>query len=114
MDCRIAGMGNALVDALVVLENDDLLEELGLVRGTMHLVDHDAWQQLVDEVQPSAEAPPIACSTRAAMSTHTLGASAESTAVAANSNRPASNIRTRPRRSAIRPASGSRAAVPTK
>ena len=26
--------------------------------------DHDAWQQLVEEVQPSAEVPPIACSDR--------------------------------------------------
>lgn len=43
MSYEIAGIGNALVDALVVVDNDDVLHELGLVRGTMHPVDHDRW-----------------------------------------------------------------------
>ena len=51
MDCQISGLGNALVDALVVLEDDSLLDDLGLVRGTMHLVDHEAWQKVYERVR---------------------------------------------------------------
>ena len=36
---KILGMGNALVDILVQLENDSILEELSLPRGSMQLVD---------------------------------------------------------------------------
>ncbi len=43
MTWDLAGIGNSLVDALVVVDNDDVLHELGLVRGTMHPVDHDRW-----------------------------------------------------------------------
>ncbi len=35
----------------MVLETDDLLEELGLVRGTMHLVDHERWQDTYERVR---------------------------------------------------------------
>jgi sugar/nucleoside kinase (ribokinase family) len=40
----VAGLGNALVDALVLLPEDTVLTELGLNRGTMHPVDHSAWE----------------------------------------------------------------------
>lgn len=36
---RIIGIGNALVDVLTQLENDELLEELDLPKGSMQLVD---------------------------------------------------------------------------
>jgi sugar/nucleoside kinase (ribokinase family) len=36
---RIIGLGNALVDIIVFLENDSLLEELELPKGSMQLVD---------------------------------------------------------------------------
>jgi len=36
---KIIGIGNALVDVLTQLEDDQLLEELGLPRGSMQLVD---------------------------------------------------------------------------
>ena len=40
----VAGLGNALVDALVVYPEDALLGQLALNRGTMHPVDHDTWE----------------------------------------------------------------------
>lgn len=51
MQWDVAGIGNALMDALVVLDDDALVEELGLNRGTMHLVDHDRWEQVFDRVR---------------------------------------------------------------
>ncbi len=36
---KVLGIGNALVDALNKLKNDDLLKELGLPKGSMQLVD---------------------------------------------------------------------------
>ncbi len=51
MSWEVAGLGNALIDALVVLEDDALIDELGLVRGTMHPVDHERWQEVYDRVR---------------------------------------------------------------
>ncbi|MCO4744172.1 MAG: adenosine kinase [Proteobacteria bacterium] len=51
MQRDVAGLGNALMDALVVLENDDLLTELDLHKGTMHLVDHAGWQAVYDRIR---------------------------------------------------------------
>lgn len=50
MGFEVAGVGNALMDALVVLD-DALVEELGLVRGTMHPVDHALWQEVYEKVR---------------------------------------------------------------
>ena len=36
---KILGMGNALLDILVALPGDSVLAELGLVKGSMQLVD---------------------------------------------------------------------------
>ena len=47
----VAGIGNALMDALVVLESDSIIEELELTRGTMHLVEHDRWENVFDRVR---------------------------------------------------------------
>jgi len=38
---KIIGIGNALVDVLTQLEDDNLLKELELPRGSMQLVDAD-------------------------------------------------------------------------
>ena len=38
---KILGMGNALVDVLAVLNNDELLDELCLPKGSMQLIDAD-------------------------------------------------------------------------
>ncbi|MCB9675847.1 MAG: adenosine kinase [Alphaproteobacteria bacterium] len=47
----IAGIGNALMDALVTIDDDAVLEELGLTKGTMHLVDHPRWQQVYERLR---------------------------------------------------------------
>jgi len=38
---KVLGIGNALVDILIRLENEELLKELNLVKGSMQLVDKD-------------------------------------------------------------------------
>ena len=38
---RVLGMGNALVDIITRIENDDILDSLGLPKGSMTLVDLD-------------------------------------------------------------------------
>lgn len=51
MTLDVAGIGNALVDALVIVEDDGILAELGLVRGTMHPVDHDRWMAAYERLR---------------------------------------------------------------
>ena len=43
---RLLGMGNALVDALLRLENDDLLARLGLAKGAMQLIDTTRFHEI--------------------------------------------------------------------
>ncbi|MCB9662559.1 MAG: adenosine kinase [Alphaproteobacteria bacterium] len=51
MTYDVAGLGNALMDALVVVDDAEaLLDRLGLVRGTMHPVDHAEWEAVHKEV----------------------------------------------------------------
>jgi len=38
---KVLGMGNALVDIITTLENDQLLDSFGLPKGSMTLVDHE-------------------------------------------------------------------------
>ncbi|MEQ1564618.1 MAG: adenosine kinase [Myxococcota bacterium] len=47
----VAGVGNALMDALVVVDDGDLIDRLGVARGTMHLVDHHRWTSVYEEVR---------------------------------------------------------------
>lgn len=47
----ITGLGNALVDALVRVEQDSVLDELNLNRGHMHPVEHTAWQTAFEKVK---------------------------------------------------------------
>ncbi len=51
MDWHVVGIGNALMDALVILEDDSLIEELELKRGTMHPVEHEKWEQVFSRVR---------------------------------------------------------------
>ncbi|HCP44990.1 MAG TPA: adenosine kinase, partial [Deltaproteobacteria bacterium] len=50
MNYDVFGLGNALVDALVVVDDGDLVARHGLVRGTMHLVDDDRWRAVYADV----------------------------------------------------------------
>lgn len=43
---KILGIGNALVDVLIQLPNDDLLSELGFPRGSMQLIDFEKREQI--------------------------------------------------------------------
>lgn len=44
---RLLGMGNALVDILIPIEDDRLLDELGLIKSGMTLVEHDKADQIL-------------------------------------------------------------------
>lgn len=48
---KILGMGNALVDILVRIDNDDILEELGFPRGSMTLVDKEKSNLVLKKTQ---------------------------------------------------------------
>ncbi len=51
MNWDVAGLGNALMDALVVIDDDGLLQDLGLTRGTMHPVNHVQWQHAYERIR---------------------------------------------------------------
>lgn len=46
MQWDVVGLGNALMDALVVIDDDQVLHDLGLTRGIMHPVSHEAWSSV--------------------------------------------------------------------
>ena len=46
----VLGVGNALVDVITVLENDSVLEQFGLPRGSMTLVDATLSKKIYDTV----------------------------------------------------------------
>jgi sugar/nucleoside kinase (ribokinase family) len=48
---KVLGVGNALVDLLIRLDNDDLLKELGLPRGSMTLVDENTKNLIAEKSQ---------------------------------------------------------------
>lgn len=52
MSFSVVGLGNALMDALVLLDDDQLLEKEGLNKGIMHPVDHDRWMQVYKQLSP--------------------------------------------------------------
>ena len=51
MQWDVVGLGNALMDALVVIEDDRVLTELGLTRGIMHPVSHEQWNRVHSRFQ---------------------------------------------------------------
>lgn len=51
MQLDVCGLGNALMDVLIALENDQPLDDLGLRKGIMHLVDEEAWGRAYSQVK---------------------------------------------------------------
>ena len=47
---KIIGMGNALVDVLATLQDDSLLDELNLPKGSMQLIDEDKFLIIKDKL----------------------------------------------------------------
>lgn len=43
---KVLGMGNALVDVLAIIEDDKMLEQLGLPKGSMQLIDENKLEQI--------------------------------------------------------------------
>jgi sugar/nucleoside kinase (ribokinase family) len=43
---RLLGMGNALTDVLMTIGSDDLLQELGLPKGSMQLIDQEQFSRI--------------------------------------------------------------------
>ncbi len=59
MNVDVAGLGNAIMDALVRIPDEELLRSFELTRGQMHPVDHPRWSEIYEaarhhgvEVQP--------------------------------------------------------------
>jgi sugar/nucleoside kinase (ribokinase family) len=48
---KVLGIGNALVDVLIRIESDALLEELGLAKGSMTLVDQDQVNAVLEKTK---------------------------------------------------------------
>jgi len=48
---KVLGIGNALVDALIKLENDLIIDELGFPRGSMQLVDENTSALITEKSQ---------------------------------------------------------------
>ena len=48
---KVLGIGNALVDILVRLENDDLLKELSLPKGSMQLIDEYLRLKIIEKIE---------------------------------------------------------------
>ena len=46
---KIIGLGNALVDVLATLKDDTLLDEMGLPKGSMQLIDDAKLQQINEQ-----------------------------------------------------------------
>ncbi len=51
MGIDIAGLGNALMDVLATVDSDTIIEDFGLKKGLMHLVDEARWQSIYQAVR---------------------------------------------------------------
>ena len=49
----VAGLGNALMDALIVIDSDEFLGTESLNKGIMHPVDHDRWMNVYEKLDTS-------------------------------------------------------------
>ncbi len=77
MQIDVYGLGNALIDALVVGDDTPILARHELRRGTMLLVDHDKWDQVYEEVRGSGvELHPGGSASNAICTVAALGGSA--------------------------------------
>lgn len=47
---KVLGMGNALVDVLAVVEDDTILQRLGLPKGSMQLIDSERFKNISEEI----------------------------------------------------------------
>lgn len=47
---NVLGMGNALVDVLAVIGDDKVLEQLGLPKGSMQLIDENKFEEISKEI----------------------------------------------------------------
>lgn len=47
---EIIGIGNALVDALYLIENEDIIKEFGLEKGGMHLIGENIFEQVCERM----------------------------------------------------------------
>ena len=45
---KIIGIGNALVDILVHIENDEILDRLGLKKGGMEMIDAQRKREILE------------------------------------------------------------------
>lgn len=48
---EIIGIGNALVDALYLIENEDIIKEFGLEEGGMHLIGENIFEQVCERMR---------------------------------------------------------------
>lgn len=48
---RVLGMGNALVDVMTTIDSDEMLETLGLPKGSMQLVDADFSNRVMEKIK---------------------------------------------------------------
>ena len=51
MEAKVLGIGNALVDILVRMPNDDLLTKLELPKGSMQLVDEAHSGEIYEDIR---------------------------------------------------------------
>lgn len=51
MNIEAAGLGNAIMDALIRIDDDRVLADLGLTRGQMHPVDHHRWHEVYERLK---------------------------------------------------------------
>ena len=56
---KIVGIGNALVDVIVKLENEDLLKQFALEKGGMEMIDSERKRTIHDRIKtmPQASMP---------------------------------------------------------
>ena len=47
----VVGLGNALMDALIVLPNDAPLSDAGLNKGEMHMVNDTRWKEIYNQLK---------------------------------------------------------------
>lgn len=47
---KVLGMGNALVDVLAIIDNDETLDRLNLPKGSMQLIDENRFHELSKEI----------------------------------------------------------------
>lgn len=50
---EIIGIGNALVDALYLIENEDIIKEFGLGKGGMHLIGENIFEKVCERMSAS-------------------------------------------------------------